>query len=248
MAISNDQEMELFETSSETKKVAVGVILASLYAVLAVVPLSAFIGAASIISFAICIAPIMGIVLGPLRGFVFGMIGGILAAILLMVMPFNLYLIMPTVILGPAFAGLFVGFSKRRLTKVANTSIPGPLFTAIFLVAIIVLFLIPRSQAWVFMTPYALAVVIALVLQFVGIEFDLDKKGLSKYLQILPFTFLGAMLDHSMMAMGSVYLLNLDAGLFIGIFPLMIVERTIATIVGAIVGFVVLTVLRSELN
>jgi hypothetical protein len=248
MTTSDEQEMELLETTSETKRVAIGVILAALYAVLAIIPLSAFIGAASIISFAICIAPIMGIILGPLRGFVFGLIGGVLAAILLMVMPFNLYLIMPTVILGPAFAGLFVGLSKQRLTKVANTSIPGPFFTAIFLLAIISLFLIPRMSAWVFMIPYALAVVIALILQFVGIEFDLDKTGPSKYLQILPFTFLGAMLDHSMMAMGSVYLLNLDAGLFIGIFPLMLIERAIATIVGSIVGFVVLTVLRNELN
>ncbi|MHA2200684.1 MAG: hypothetical protein ACXABN_12435 [Candidatus Thorarchaeota archaeon] len=248
MTISDEQEMELLETTSETKRVAIGVILAALYAVLAIVPLSAFIGAASIISFAICIAPIMGIILGPLRGGVFGLMGGVLAAMLLMVMPFNLYLLMPTVILGPAFAGLFVGLSTRKLTKVANTSIPGPFFTAIFLLVIIALFLFPRMEAWVFMTPYALAAVVALILQFVGIEFNLDKKGLSKYLQILPFTFLGAMLDHSMMAMGSVYLLNLDAGLFIGILPLMLIERTIATIVGSIVGFVVLTVLRNELN
>ena len=242
MTISDEQEMELFETTSETKRVAIGVILAALYAVLAVVPLSAFIGAASIISFAICIAPIIGIILGPLRGFVFGLIGGILAAILLMVMPFNLYLIMPTVILGPAVAGLFIGLIVHRTSKI------GPLLTALFLVSIIGLFLVPRFEAWIFMTPYIVAVVVALVLQVVGIEFDLDKTGASKYLQILPFTFLGAMLDHSMMAMGSVYLLNLDAGLFIGIFPLMLIERTIATIVGAIVGFVVLTVLRSELS
>ena len=242
MTISDEQEMELFETTSETKRVAIGVILAALYAVLAVVPLSAFIGAASIISFAICIAPIIGIILGPLRGFVFGLIGGILAAILLMVMPFNLYLIMPTVILGPAVAGFFIGLIVHRTSKI------GPLLTALFLVSIIGLFLVPRFEAWIFMTPYIVAVVVALVLQVVGIEFDLDKTGASKYLQILPFTFLGAMLDHSMMAMGSVYLLNLDAGLFIGIFPLMLIERTIATIVGAIVGFVVLTVLRSELS
>ena len=239
---SDEQEMELLETTSETKRVAIGVILASLYAVLAVVPLSAFIGAASIISFAICIAPIIGIVLGPLRGFAFGLIGGVLAAILLMVMPFNLYLIMPTVILGPAIAGFFTGLIVHRTSKI------GPLLTALFLVSIIVLFLVPRFDAWIFMTPYILAVVVALGLQVVGIEFDLDKTGASKYLQILPFTFLGAMLDHSMMAMGSVYLLGLDAGLFIGIFPLMLIERIIATIVGAIIGFVVLTVLRNELN
>lgn len=238
----SEQDMELLETTSETKRVAVGVILAALYAVLAIIPLSAFIGAASIISFAICIAPIMGIVLGPLRGFVFGLIGGLLAAIILMVMPFNLYLLMPTTIFGPAVAGLFTGLSTRRTNRI------GPLLTALYLIAIIGLFLVPRPTAWIFMTPYVAAVIVAILLQIVDINFNLNKKGVTKYLQIIPFTFLGAMLDHSMMAMGSVYLLGLDATLFIGIFPLMIIERTIATIVGAIIGFVVLTVLRSELT
>jgi hypothetical protein len=240
--------MELLETTSETKRVAVGVILAALYAVLALLPLSAFIGATSIISFAICIAPIIGIILGPIRGFAFGLIGGVLAAMLLMVMPFNLYVLMPTVILGPAVAGLFTGLSVRRTTNIGNARIPGPLITMFYLLLIIILFLISRIDEWIFMTPYFLAVIVALGLQIKGIDFDLDKKGATKYLQILPFTFLGAMLDHSMMAMGSVYLLGLEAGAFIIIFPLMVIERTIATIVGAIVGFVVLTVIRNELT
>ena len=242
MAISDDQEMELLETTSETKRVAVGVILAALYAVLAVLPLSAFIGAASIISFAICIAPIFGIVLGPVRGFAFGLIGAILATILLMVMPANLYLVIPTIILGPAIAGLFTGLMVHRKTKF------GPLITALYFMAIIILFLIPRPGAWIFMTPYILALVVALALQFVGVGFDLTKVGVTKYLQILPYTFVGAMLDHSMMAMGSVYILQLESGLFIGIFPLMVVERAIATILGAIVAWVVLTVLQGELT
>ena len=242
MAISDDQEMELLEISSETKRVAVGVILAALYAVLAVLPLSAFIGAASIISFAICIAPIFGIILGPVRGFAFGLIGAILATILLMVMPANLYLVIPTIILGPAIAGLFTGLMVHRKTKF------GPLITALYFMAIIILFLIPRPGAWIFMTPYILALVVALALQFVGVGFDLTKVGVTKYLQILPYTFVGAMLDHSMMAMGSVYILQLESGLFIGIFPLMVVERAIATILGAIVAWVVLTVLQGELT
>jgi hypothetical protein len=50
------------------------------------------------------------------------------------------------------------------------------------------------------------------------------------------------------MAMGSVYILQLDAGLFLGIFPLMVLERTIATILAAILGWVVLTVLQGELT
>ena len=242
MAISDDQEMELLEISSETKRVAVGVILAALYAVLAVLPLSAFIGAASIISFAICIAPVFGIILGPVRGFAFGLIGAILATILLMVMPANLYLVIPTIILGPAIAGLFTGLMVHRKTKF------GPLITALYFAVIIILFLIPRPSAWIFMTPYILALVVALALQFVGVGFDLTKVGVTKYLQILPYTFVGAMLDHSMMAMGSVYILQLESGLFIGIFPLMVVERAIATILGAIVAWVVLTVLQGELT
>lgn len=246
--MNDEPKLELLETTSETKRVAIGVILAALYAVLAILPLSAFIGAASIISFAICIAPIIGIILGPLRGFAFGLMGGVLATMVLMVTTFNLYLIMPTIILGPAIAGLFVGLSTRRITELGGFRIPGPFITALYLLVIITLFLVARLEAWLFMTPYILAVVVALGLQVVGIEFDLDKEGTSKYLQIIPFTFLGAILDHSMMAMGSVFLLNLEAGLFIGIFPLMLLERTIATIVGAIVGFIVLTVLKSELS
>jgi hypothetical protein len=246
--VNDEPKLELLETTSETKRVAIGVILAALYAVLAILPLSAFIGAASIISFAICIAPIIGIILGPLRGFAFGLMGGVLATMVLMVTTFNLYLIMPTIILGPAIAGLFVGLSTRRITELGGFRIPGPFITALYLLVIITLFLVARLEAWLFMTPYILAVVVALGLQVVGIEFDLDKEGTSKYLQIIPFTFLGAILDHSMMAMGSVFLLNLEAGLFIGIFPLMLLERTIATIVGAIVGFIVLTVLKSELS
>jgi hypothetical protein len=242
MAISDDQEMELLETTSETKRVAIGVILAALYAVLAVLPLSAFIGAASIISFAICIAPLFGIILGPVRGFGFGLIGAILATILLTVMPANIYLVIPTIILGPAIAGLFTGLMVHRKIKF------GPLLTALYLFLIIILFVIPRPSAWIFMTPYILALVVALVLQFVGVEFDLTKVGVTKYLQILPYTFIGAMLDHSMMAMGSVYILQLEASLFIGIFPLMVLERTIATVLAAILGWVVLTVLQGELT
>jgi len=248
MSTSEEQQMELLETRSETKRVAVGVMLASLYAVLAVIPLSTFIGAASIISFAICIAPIFGLVLGPVRGFVFGLIGGILATMLLMFMPFNLYIVVPTIILGPAFAGLFVGLSTHQTSKAVNTIVPGPFLTAIYLLLIIVFFLVARLEAWLFMTPYMLAVAVALGLQVKGIEFDLEKEGSSKYLQFLPFIFLGAILDHSMMAMGSVFLLGLEAGLFIGIFPLMLLERTIATIVGTILAFVVLTILKNQLD
>jgi hypothetical protein len=240
--------MELFGTASQTKKVAVGVILIALYAILALLPMSGFIGAAglsSILSFAICVAPLMGIILGPWRGFGFGLIAGIVATMVSLPIGGGVYLIIPTTILGPAIAALFTGLALKRTTRVSNIEIPGPVVTTIYLIIVIVLYEIVIYEAWWFMLPYMLAAVVSLVFQIKKFEFDPNRS----YLQLLPFTFLGAMLDHSMMAMGSVYLLQIPAPVFgFGIFPAMIVERTIATLLGALLGFVILKVFGEEIN
>ncbi|MDH4213441.1 MAG: hypothetical protein OEV85_05935 [Candidatus Thorarchaeota archaeon] len=245
---ANSQAMELFGTSSQTKKIAVGVILIALYAVLALLPMSGFIGTAglsSILSFAICVAPIIGIIMGPWKGFVFGLIAGIIATIVSLPFGGGVYLIIPTTIMGPAVAALFTGLSLKRVTKVANTSIPGPLFTAIYLAIVIALYEIVVYEAWWFMLPYMLAAIVAAVFQIKRFEFNPSRS----YLQLIPFTFLGAMLDHSMMAMGSVYILQIPAAVFgFVIFPVMIVERIIATLLGALLGFIILKIFGEEIG
>jgi len=239
--------MVLIGADSDTKKISVGIILVALYAVLALIPMSGFIGAAglsSILSFAICVAPLLGIILGPWRGFGFGFIAGIVGTIVSLPLGGGVFLLIPTTILGPAIAALFTGLSLRRTTIVVNHSIPGPLFTALYLVIIILLYEIPKYETWWFMTPYMLAVVVALVLQVKKFEFNPKQS----YLQLIPLTFLGAMLDHSMMAMGSVYLLDLPAALFgFGIFPVMIIERIIAALLGALLGFMILKIFGEEI-
>ena len=239
--------MVLIGTSSDTKKISVGIILVALYAVLALLPMSGFIGAAglsSILSFAICVAPLIGIILGPWRGFGFGLVAGIVATIISLPIGGGVFLIIPTTILGPAIAALFTGLSLRRTTKVAGYNIPGPILTTLYLVVIIILYEIIKYEAWWFMTPYMLATIIALILQTKKFEFDSKKN----YLQLIPFTFLGAMLDHSMMAMGSVYLLDLPAAVFgFVIFPVMIVERIIAALLGALLGFTILKIFGEEI-
>lgn len=241
--------MELFGTSSETKKIAVGVILIALYAILALLPMSGFIGAAglsSILSFAICVAPLIGIILGPWRGFGFGLIAGIVATMVsLPIIGGGVYLIIPTTILGPAVAALFTGLALKRTTKVSGFKIPGPIVTTFYLIIVIVLYEIVVYEAWWFMLPYMLAAIVALVFQIKKFEFDPKRS----YLQLIPFTFLGAMLDHSMMAMGSVYLLQIPAAVFgFGIFPAMLVERMIATLLGALLGFIILKVFGEEIS
>ena len=113
------------------------------------------------------------------------------------------------------------------------------------------LFEIFKYEVWWFMLPYMLAAVIALVLQFKNITFDPNRTGYHKYLQLIPFTFVGAMLDHSMMAMGSVFLLDLPPVVgfsFALIFPLMILERVVATILAALVGFIILRYFGNEIG
>ena len=244
----DSQDMELFGTSSETKKIAVGVILIALYAILALLPMSGFIGAAglsSILSFAICVAPLMGIILGPWRGFGFGAIAGIVATMVSLPFGGGVYLLIPTTILGPAVAALFTGLALKRTTKLSRFSIPGPILTAVYLIIVIVFFEILVFEAWWFMLPYMLAVVVTIFFQVKNFKFDPSRT----YLQLIPLTFLGAMLDHSMMAIGSVILLQIPAGVFgFVIFPAMLVERTIATFLGALLGFLILKIFGEEIG
>jgi len=231
--------MDLIEPKGETRKVAVGVILVALYAILAILPMSTFIGAGGVtsaLSFAVCIAPLLGLILGSVRGFAYGFLAGVLGTFVLLPFGGGVFLFLPPTILGPAIAGLFTGLLLKGETKI------GPLLTAGYLLVIIILFEIFKYGAWWFMLPYMLAAVIALILQFKDIQFDMNRTGIVKYLQLIPFTFIGAMLDHSMMAMGSVFLLDLPPIIgfsFALIFPLMIIERTVATLLAALVGFII---------
>lgn len=245
---TTNQEMELIEPSGDTRKVSVGVILVALYAILAVLPMSTFIGAggvASALSFAVCIAPLIGLILGSVRGFAYGFIAGIIGTFVLLPFGGGVFLFLPPTILGPAIAGLFTGLLLKGETKI------GPLLTAGYLFVIIIVFEIFKYEAWWFMFPYMLAAIIALVLQFKEIKFDPNRTGIFRYLQFIPFTFVGAMLDHSMMAMGSVFLLDLPPVIgfsFALIFPLMIIERVVATILAALVGFVILKYFGTEIG
>jgi hypothetical protein len=234
-----EEHMTLLPTSSETKVLVVGVMLAAVYAVGNLIAISGFIGASGVvasISLAIVIAPLFGILLGPYRGATFGLIAGFLGAYISTFVA-GVSLIVPTVIFGPAISGLLTGLCMRH----RRYRLPGPLLTASYLSMIIVLYLIPNASAWWFILPYALAVVVALFLQVTEIRFNPGNEGLMKYAQLIPFTFIGTMTDFSVMTTGAVYILNIPAIVFgTIIFPAMLVERSIATIGSAIVSSLVL--------
>lgn len=248
---SDDIQLESFQSTSSSKLIAVGAILSAVYAIAVVLPMSQFIGPAgsgSILSFAICIAPLFGLILGPRYGFVFGGIGGIIATIVSTQFG-SLYLIIPTIILGPAVSGLLVGLCLKPVTEVGSLKIPGPALTAIYFLVVILLYLLPLSEAWWFILPYVLAMLTALTLQILRFKFDARASFSRIPLQIIPLTLIGSLADFSMMTLGSVYLLQLDAFVFgTIIFPVMLLERTASVILSALVAGVLLTAFRNELS
>jgi hypothetical protein len=243
-------ELESFKSTSSSKIIAVGAILSAVYAIAVVLPMSQFIGPAgsgSILSFAICIAPLFGLVLGPRYGFVFGGIAGLLATIVSIQFA-GLYLAIPTIILGPAISGLLTGLCLRPITKFQGIKVPGPLITAVYLLLVILLYLLPLYEAWWFILPYALAALVAVVLQAFKFRFDSAASFSRIPFQIIPLTLIGSLADFSMMTLGSVYLLGLDAFLFgTVIFPVMLLERTASVIISAIIAGVLFTAFKNEL-
>ncbi len=232
--------------TSTTKQYAVGVILAAVYGVSALIPISAFLGSAgplAQLTLTICIAPLFGILLGPTRGFIFGLIGGVITAFL----P-GVALLVPTVILGPALSGLLTGLCLQPNTQLRSIRIPGPLLTALYLSIIMIFYLIPNYGAWWFMVYYGLAVLVAVSLQFEGFRFDSGKQGYKRFLQLIPLALIGTITDFSMMTMGAVYILVIPAEVFgFVVFPFMLVERSTATIISAILATVVLSAFKDAL-
>jgi len=238
-----DQDMQLVGGTSATKQYVIGVILAAVYGVSALIPISAFLGSAgplAQLTLTICIAPLFGILLGPTRGFIFGLIGGVITAFL----P-GVALFVPTVILGPALSGLLTGLCLRPYTTLGSIRVPGPLLTTLYLIVVMTLYLVPNYGAWWFMVYYALATFVAISMQSQQFRFDDAKQGYKRFLQLVPLALIGTITDFSMMTMGAVYILMIPAEVFgFGIFPFMLAERSAATIISAIVATVVLSTFK----
>jgi hypothetical protein len=112
----------------------------------------------------------------------------------------------------------------------------------------IILYEIPNSSAWWFIIPHFSAGIVALLLQVRDVDFNPSRTGVFKYLQFLPLVFVGTMADQSMMMLGAVYLLPIPPDAFgFAIFPLMLLERIIATLVCIIITSAVLRTFEHEL-
>lgn len=245
------EEPEFFDSYAGSKPTAVGMILATLYAVSALLPLSGFFAAAGFttsISFTIIMAPLFGVILGPYRGAAFGLIGGVLATFVSLPIGGGVYMAVPTTILGPAASGFFTGLARQPWTKAKGVKIPGPVICGAYLFIVVLLYEIQNFSAWWFVLPYMLAGVISIAFQFYkgDILSGTDEKPNPWAITLLAFV--GTMTDFSMMTIGAVYILAIPANLFgFVIFPLMLVERSVATIASSLLLITVFSIFGQEL-
>ena len=243
---NKQEDLERFETNSKSKAIAIGTVFAALYAVLVFLPISTFLGAGtSLLSAAIFIAPLFGMLLGPRYGGIFGLIAGILATLIASQIG-GIYIPLPPVILGPAISGVLTGLCLDRTTSFYNVSIPGPIITGLYLLIVIILYLIPNYIGWWFILPYVLAMLIAFALQFFRIDVQSTNSRMAA-LSILLLAIIGTMTDFSMMTLGSVYIFGLD-GIFFGtvVFPVMLIERTSAVIISSLIASILLINFKDE--
>ncbi|MBN2230759.1 MAG: hypothetical protein JW779_14315 [Candidatus Thorarchaeota archaeon] len=237
MSDSDSLDLTYVEGRSDTTMFAIGAILAALYGLGSLIPISVFIGATASISLTLVIAPLFGVLLGPWRGSLFGLVGGVI--VFLIGGSGGLFQVIPIMILGPGISGLLTGLCATP--QIRGKWIPASGLTAGYIYMIIILYEIENHLAWWFVLYYVLALFVALGLQLTDTQLeigDISKRGI---LKLIPFLLIGTITEFSMMTLGAVYILHLPPAFFGFVaFPLMLFERTIAIIISLIIAVAVL--------
>jgi hypothetical protein len=186
-------------------------VFASLYAITSMIPISMFIGAPSFLALNIIITPVIAVLLSPLEALFASLFGGTIAFYIAPAQAmFGPYTILLPVA-GAAFGSLT--YHKSKSGTFAGT---------IFLAFAISAYLIKNYPFPYFVIPHLIAIVVAILSVF--------QKMTPFHVKIPLYAYFSTMSEQGMMMVFAVHLLGLPWQLFVGILPLMIYERIIATI------------------
>lgn len=186
-------------------------IFAALYVITSLVPISMFIGATSFLALNLIITPVIAVLLLPVEAFFASLFGGVIA---FYVSP-SQAMFGPYTILLPVVGATLGSLTYHKAKK-------GALITSIFLVVAITAYLIKNYPFPYFVVPHTVAIVFAVIGAF--------KKMTPRHLKIPFYTYISTMTEQGMMMIFAVHLLGLPWELFIGILPLMVYERIVATV------------------
>ncbi len=190
-------------------------LFAALYAITSLVPISVFLGASSLLTLNLLVTPAIAILLTPIEAGFTALIGAILA---LYLAPFQAIFGIPTILLP--VAGAFLGSLTYHKFKLG-------IITSIYLGVTSVAFIIkiPEFPYWVAL--HVTALVLAAT----------SKLFTSRKIRIPVHTFIATMAEQATMMMLATYVLQLPWFVFAMAFPLMVYERFIGTIGGALIVY-----------
>jgi hypothetical protein len=197
------------KTISSVRLTKIG-LFAALYVVTGFIPISIFIGSASFLALNIVITPIIAFLLFPADALVASLIGGLIG---FYVNPGQAMFGLPSILLpiaGSTFGSLSIHSGKT-----------GKIAGMFFLLIAIGAYLSVNYPFPFFVLPHILA--------FSLLSYGL-LRGLTKISVKVPlYAYITTMCEQGMMMIFAVHLLDLPWEVFIGILPLMIFERVIAT-------------------
>jgi len=189
-------------------------VFSALYVVTSLIPISMFIGAPSFLSLNLIVTPTIAAILPPTEALFAAIFGGTIALYLIpgqaMFGPFTILL----PVAGATFGSL--AFHKQKT---------GALAASIFLATAISAYLIKNYAFPYFIIPHILAIILA------SISPLFNKRNFR--ILAAQCAFISTMCEQGMMMIFAVHLLCLPWQAFVGILPLMIYERLIGTIGGA---------------
>ena len=194
---------------------------AALYAATSLMPISVFIGAPSFLALNLIVTPVIAFLLSPIEAFSASLFGAIVA---FYVAPFQA-MFGPFTILLPVAGSTFGSL-------VCHGKKLGVSITALYLVAAISAYLVKNFPFPYFVVPHSLAIIVALV--------SLFRRMTPFGVRVPMYAFVSTMCEQGMMMIFAVHLLGLPWQVFPGILPLMIYERLVGTIGGAMVVYMLL--------
>ena len=204
-------------------------IFAALYVATSFIPISMFIGAPSFLALNLIITPVIALILSPIDAFLTSVFGGTL----------SFYAVPSQAMFGPYTILLPVcGATFGSLAYHKGKS--GALFALLFFLGSISSYLVVNYPFPYFVAPHLLAALFTII--------SLTRGMTPAKVKIPIFVFIATMSEQGMMMIFAVHLLGLPWEAFVGILPLMIYERLIATIGGTLLIFGLLKALPEYFN
>lgn len=197
----------------DTRELAKASVLAALYAVASLIPISFFVGAQSFLSLSIVLVPVMSVLLRPREALISSFTGGL---VVLFLNPganmFGLFTILLPVF-GATLGSVYSHWGKK-----------GAYYPATFVGLVCVFYLFNRTEFPFWVIPHILMVgylILSRLKEFKGNYFICS--------------YVATITEQSMMLVFAVSLLNLPVVVFQTAFILMLYERLFATVAGGLV-------------